>query len=89
MSRQFGTEITGNRGKKEELTPEARSGIISKWEAGVMNKDLAAEYGVHRNVIAYTINRWKKHKTVSSLPRSGRPEVTTRREQRSLVRLVR
>jgi hypothetical protein len=41
MSRQFGTEITGNRGKKEELTPEASSGIISKWEAGVMNKDLA------------------------------------------------
>jgi hypothetical protein len=47
MSRQFGTEITGNRGKKQELTPEARSGIILKWEAGVINKDPAAEYGVH------------------------------------------
>jgi len=73
MPRQFGSEITGNRGKKQELSSEARSSIISKWEAGVMNKDLAAEYGVHRNVIAYTIKRWKEHHTVNSLPRSGRP----------------
>jgi hypothetical protein len=57
MSRQFGSQITRNCGKKQELTPKARSGIILKWEAGVMNKDLAAEYGVHRNVIAYTVNR--------------------------------
>jgi transposase len=89
MPRQFSSEITGNRGKKQELLSKARSSIISKWEAGVMNKDLAAKYGVHRNVIAYTIKRWKEHHTVNSLPRSSRPQTTTRREQRLLVRLVR
>ena len=68
MSRSFSAEITGNRVKKGELSPEARSSIISKWEAGVANKDLADEYGVHWNAITYTINRWKQHYTTKSLP---------------------
>jgi transposase len=88
MRRSFGTEISGNRGRNDELSPEARSSIISKQEAGVSIKELAAEFGVHRNTITKTIKRWKNHKTVHSLPREGRPEIITHREKRLLHRIA-
>ncbi|KAF2809875.1 uncharacterized protein BDZ99DRAFT_347231, partial [Mytilinidion resinicola] len=72
------TEITGNRGRNQELSPEARSAIISKREAGVSVKELEAEFGVHRNTITKTIKRWETHKTVYTLPRDGCPEVLSR-----------
>jgi transposase len=87
--RSFSTEISGNRGAGDKLSSATRSSIISKHEAGVTNKDLAAEYGVHRNTISSTIKRWTDHHTLESLPRSGRPEITTRREKRMLVRMAR
>lgn len=73
MPRTFGTEIIGNRGKNEELSPKARSSIILKWEAGILNKNLAAKYGVHRNTISNIIKRWKTYNTLHRLPREGRP----------------
>jgi transposase len=81
MRRSFGTEISGNRGRNDELSPEACSSIISKQEAGVSIKELAAEFGVHWNTITKTIKRWKNHKTVYSLPREGRPEIITHRKK--------
>ncbi|KAF2178937.1 hypothetical protein K469DRAFT_717708 [Zopfia rhizophila CBS 207.26] len=55
--RSFGTEISGNRGP-----------IISKREAGVLRKDLAAEFRVSEKTITNTLKRWKSHNTVESLP---------------------
>jgi len=72
MPRAFGIEIIGNRGKNEELSPEARSSIISKWEASILNKNLMAEYGVHWNAISNIIKRWKTHNTLHSLPQESR-----------------
>ncbi|KAF2174433.1 hypothetical protein K469DRAFT_710953, partial [Zopfia rhizophila CBS 207.26] len=66
--RSFGTEIPGNRGRNDELSPEARAAIISKREAGVLRKDLAVECRVSEKTITNTFKRWKSHNTVESLP---------------------
>ncbi|KAF2186036.1 hypothetical protein K469DRAFT_707210 [Zopfia rhizophila CBS 207.26] len=66
--RSFGTEISGNRGCNDELSPKARAVIISKRKAGVLRKDLAVEFCVSEKTITNTLKRWKSHNTVEFLP---------------------
>jgi transposase len=89
MRRSFGQEISGNRGRGAELTPQARTAIIAKLEAGCTHKELAQEFGCSRRTIRNTFNRWKNHNTTQSLPRKGRPEKLNRVEKRALIRAVR
>jgi hypothetical protein len=85
----FGSEISRNRGRNEELSLAIRASIISKWEMGVPQTKLADEFGCHRNAIGKTIKRWKQYHTLESLPREGRPPLINRREKRLLVRIAR
>ena len=78
MQRSFGTEISGNRRPGAELSETARAGIIAASEAGVSKPEIAAEYRVNRSTVYNTINRWKNHHTLESLPRPGQPEKLTR-----------
>jgi transposase len=89
MQRSFGTEISGNRGRSCELSPLARAGIIAKHEAGCTHKEIAQEFSCAKRTVIRTINRWKNHNTVTSLPRSGRPEVLNRAQKRAVVRFTR
>jgi transposase len=89
MKRSFGQEISGNRGRGGELTPAARSSIISKYEAGCTYREIMEEYGVSRGCVHNTIQRWKTHHTTHSLPRSGRPHAIDIHESRLLFRQVR
>ncbi|KAF2186418.1 hypothetical protein K469DRAFT_706382 [Zopfia rhizophila CBS 207.26] len=66
--RSFGTEISGNCGCNDELSPKARAAIISKHEAGVLRKDLAVEFYVSEKTITNILKRWKSHNIVESLP---------------------
>ena len=77
MQRLFGTEISGNRRPGAELFETARAGIIAASEAGVSKLKIAAEYRVNRLTVYDTINRWKNHYTLESLPRPGEPEKLT------------
>jgi transposase len=87
--RSFGQEISGNRQPNAELSSAQRAAIISKVEAGVLYKDIAAEFQITTKSIQRTLKRWKTYQTLESLPRSGRPEVVSRREKRVLYRLAR
>jgi transposase len=87
--RRFGTEISGNRVKNAELSSESRAAIIAKYEAGVKVAALRDEFCVGKTAIYDTINRWKNHKTLQSLPRSGRPGVLSHHEKRVLYRIAR
>jgi transposase len=89
MQRSFGTQISGNRRPGTELLEAARAGIIAASEAGVSKPEIAAEYRVNRSTVYDTINRWKNHHTLESLPRPGQPEKLTRHQKRLLIRIVR
>ena len=89
MQRSFGTEISGNRGRGCELSPLARAGIISQAEAGRTYKELAQDFGCSKRTVRRTINRWKNHNTVASLPRRGRPQKLNRAQKRAVIRLAR
>ena len=87
--RSFGQEISGNCQPNAELSFAQRAAIISKVEAGVLRKDIAAEFQITTKSIQRTLKRWKTYQTLESLPRSGRPEVVSYREKRALYRLAR
>lgn len=89
MRRSSGQESSGNRKPNGELSESARASIITKRNNGALLRELAEEFGVNRSTIVSTISRWKSHQTTSSLPRSGRPPITTVREQRNLQRIAR
>jgi transposase len=71
MQRSFSTQISGNRRPGAELSEVARAGIIAALEAGVLKLEIAADYRVNWLTVYDTINRWKSHYTLESLPRSG------------------
>ena len=89
MQRSFGTQISGNRRPGAELSEVARAGIIAESEAGVSKLEIAAEYRVNRSTVYDTINRWKNHHTLKSLPRPGEPEKLTQYQKRLLIQIVR
>jgi transposase len=71
------------------LTPAARAALLAKHEASVSRAELAREFDVHPSCVYKTIKRWSDHKTLKSLPRSGRPEKLNRREKRAAIRAAR
>jgi len=85
MRRSFGQEISGNRRPKAELTPAARAALLAKHEAGVSRAELEHEFDVYPSCVYKTIKRWSNHKTLKSLPRSGRPEKLSRRKKRAAI----
>jgi transposase len=87
--RRFGTEISGNRAYKQELSDVTCAAIIAKYDAGVKVAALKEEFRCGKTAIYDTINRWKNHKMLQSLPRSSRPRVLSRREKRILYRIAR
>lgn len=89
MERSFGTVISGNRRRKAELSPEQRTAIISKHESGHTPTKLACEFDCARSTIYDTLERFKQHNTVKSLPRSGRPIKISPRAARQIYQLAR
>jgi transposase len=89
MVRSFGTEISGNRRLKAELSTEQRSAIITALEGGGSPTAVAAEFGCARSAIYSTWERFQQHHTVKSLPRSGRPTTISPRAKRHTYQLAR
>ena len=89
MQRLFGTQISGNRRSGTELSEAARARIITASEARVSKPEIAAEYRVNRLTVYDTINRWKNHHTLESLPRLAQPEKLTRHQKRLLIQIIR
>lgn len=87
--RSFGQEISGNRRAGCELSDRQKDFIISKWEEGWQQKQIAAEINCHRNAIGSWIKRYKIEGHLHTRPRSGRPPITSHREDRALFREAR
>jgi transposase len=89
MQREFGRQISGNRGRNSELSGLQRAGILSAVEAGESKASIATRFGCTRQTIYNTIHRWNNHETTKSLPRPGQPKKLTRRQERMLIRIAR
>ena len=62
------------------LTNHVRSMIIGMNEAGMKQKDIAQRLNIHRHTVRNTIRRFRLTGPTSELPRSGRPRITTTRD---------
>jgi transposase len=89
MVRCFGTEISGNRRPKAELSTTQRSAIIIALEGGGSPTALAAQFGCARSTIYDTQKRFQQHQSIESLPRSGRPSLISDRAKREVYQLAR
>ena len=62
------------------LTDHQRSRIIGMVEAGLQYAEVARRLGIHRSTVGRTVRRYGATGSTAELPRSGRPRVTTARD---------
>ena len=75
-------------GRNKELTEEERSYIVLMARGGLSISKIDAETKRPRGTVATMLRRFRISGNVQTGPRSGRPLVTTSRDERSLARLV-
>lgn len=68
-----------------KLTDEERARALGRLEAGAHPQDVANQFNVHRSTIVRIRQRHQATGAVSDRPRSGRPRVTTHREDRYIA----
>jgi len=86
--RIFGTEISGNRGQKRELSSDARVAIVTAKKLGKSKNEIAKAFGCSPSTVLRTLQRYHQHQTFKSLPRKGRPQKLTRSEKRYIISMV-
>uniref|UniRef100_A0A3B3VXN1 Sleeping Beauty transposase HTH domain-containing protein n=1 Tax=Poecilia latipinna TaxID=48699 RepID=A0A3B3VXN1_9TELE len=59
--------------RSNQLSEAVRRRIIDLHSSGNGYKRISKELSVHRSTIRKIIYKWRKFRTVSTLPRSGRP----------------
>jgi transposase len=75
-------------GKSKELTNTQRIEIIRLKAEGYSQRQIGNQVGCDHTTVSYTLKKYKAEKTVSNLYRSGRPMISTPRDQRALVAMV-
>ena len=83
--RQFGLAISGNRRRKEELSPEDRAEILAAVSSGKSQQSVARDFNASPSSITYTINHWNTHHTLKSQARKGHPQVLTPSNKRKAL----
>nr|CAH7769951.1 unnamed protein product [Callosobruchus chinensis] len=71
------------------LSAFAGSRIIALWQEGFSRHQIANRLNVVRSTVSRTIRRYEETGEVNSRPRTGRPTVSTRREDRYIAQLAR
>jgi len=78
--RNFGTEISGNRQRNHEFTPEQRAAMVAEVYAGKSMRQVAASYSTDPGTVSRTVKRWKENHNNVSGARSGRPQKLSARK---------
>lgn len=81
-------EISGNARRDRNLLPEERQQIIGLRAHGVPVKELMEEFGCSKSAIKYTTRTYSSTSTHDK-PRSGRPYMLSRHQQKLVFRKVR
>ena len=66
----------------KELSEGVRGQIVALSNEGFSQRQIAAKIGVSKGAVQRTVERFRKTKSYSNLPRSGRPRCTTSQEDR-------
>nr|CAH7745656.1 unnamed protein product [Callosobruchus chinensis] len=74
---------------RNELSTFARTRIIVLWQEGLSRHQIAIRLNVVRSTFSRTIRRYEETGEVNSRPRTSRPTVSTRREDRYIAQLAR
>nr|CAH7761711.1 unnamed protein product [Callosobruchus chinensis] len=74
---------------RNELSDFDRTLIIALWQEGLSRHQIANRLNVVRSTVSRTIRRYEKTGEVNSRPRTGRPTVSTRREDKNIAQLAR
>nr|CAH7728347.1 unnamed protein product [Callosobruchus chinensis] len=74
---------------RNELSAFDRTRIIALWQEGLSRHQIANRLNVVISTINRTIRRYEETGKVNSRPRTGRPTISTRREDRYVAQLAR
>ncbi|KAG2468811.1 TC1A transposase, partial [Polypterus senegalus] len=74
--------------KSKELFVDLRDRIVSRHKYGECYRTISAALKVPMSTVASIIRKWKKFKTIRTLPRAGWPSKLSDRGRRALVREV-
>lgn len=74
--------------KKRELTEDQRIEIIRLHAEGKTRAEICNKVGCVRSSVGYTLRRYQQHNSVQNLHRTGRNKISTARDIRSLIRMV-
>lgn len=74
--------------KTKELSTEKRAEIKALHENGLTQRKISAQLSLPQSTVRDTITRFKTHNSLESLPRSGRPRITTARIDTQIVRIA-
>nr|CAH7742139.1 unnamed protein product [Callosobruchus chinensis] len=74
---------------RNELSAFDRTRIIALWQEGLSRHQTAKRLNVVRSTVSRTIKRYEETGEVNCRPRTGRPTVSTRREDRYIAQLAR
>jgi transposase len=85
---EIGAKLTAGRRPGQELSIAARAAIIGAVAAGASQSAVARAFRVERTAVYRILQRFQSSTTVESKPRTGRPEVLTRREKRFILQLA-
>ena len=89
MSRRVLGEISGNRGKNEELSKGLRGEICGAYRSGDSVAIIAQRYNITSSSIQYTLDLVNQYINHQSLLRSGRSKKTNTRDERIIMKYVR
>lgn len=67
-------------GRKQEIGTEKRAVIVALHHEGYSSRTIATKVGVAQSTVVYTLQRFKQTGANASVLRSGRPRVTSYRE---------
>jgi len=88
-SKAFGTIISGNQGRNDELSTEQRSAILTLHAAGKLSTEIADVMRCLRQTVTRTVRRFNEHNNTVSRPRSGHLEVLLDRGKNHILQIVR
>ena len=72
--------------RRHELSECDRAQIVGQIRLGLKQSDVAETFNITQSAVSKICSKFRNHGHVKNLPRPGRPRVTTRREDRHMVR---
>ncbi|KAK3535338.1 hypothetical protein QTP70_008566 [Hemibagrus guttatus] len=74
--------------RSKEIQKQIKKKVIEIYQSGKGYKAISKALGLLRTTVRAIIYKWRKHRTVENLPRSGRPTRITPRVQQQLIQEV-